>query len=29
VRKPLYTSSRDAWRRYKDHLAAFFAAYHG
>lgn len=29
VRKPLYTTSRDAWRRYEDHLAPFFAAYHG
>lgn len=29
VRKPLYTSSREAWRRYEDHLQPFFKAYHG
>ena len=29
VRKPLYTSSREAWRRYEDHLQPFFTAYHG
>lgn len=27
VRKPLYTSSREAWRRYESHLAPFFTAY--
>lgn len=29
VRKPLYTSSREAWRRYESHLEPFFKAYHG
>ena len=29
VRKPLYTSSRDAWRRYESHLEPFFKAYQG
>jgi hypothetical protein len=29
VRKPLYTTSRDAWRRYERHLAPFFTAYQG
>lgn len=29
VRKPLYTSSRDAWRRYERHLQPFFDAYVG
>lgn len=29
VRKPLYTSSREAWRRYESHLEPFFRAYHG
>jgi tetratricopeptide (TPR) repeat protein len=29
VRKPLYTTSREAWRRYEDHLALFFRAYKG
>ncbi|MGV8929635.1 MAG: tetratricopeptide repeat-containing sulfotransferase family protein [Brevundimonas sp.] len=29
VRKPLYTSSREAWRRYETELAPFFDAYQG
>lgn len=29
VRKPLYTTSRDAWRRYERHLQPFFEAYAG
>lgn len=29
VRKPLYTTSREAWRRYEAHLQPFFQAYQG
>lgn len=29
VRKPLYTSSREAWRRYESHMQPFFKAYEG
>lgn len=29
VRQPLYTSSKEAWRRYESQLKPFFDAYHG
>lgn len=29
VRRPIYTSSREAWRRYETHLKPFFDAYQG
>lgn len=29
VRRPMYTSSKEAWRRYESHLKPFFDAYRG